>query len=346
MKNRDKFIDLRSDTVTKPSKAMLEAMFSSEVGDDVFEEDPTVNELEKRCALLFGKEAGLFVPSGTMANQIAIRMHTKLQDEVICDKLSHIYYYEGGGTFSNSGVSMRLIDGNRGRVNSRLIQENINDKSQIYLPVSTLVCLENTCNKGGGSYYDIDSVKNISAVCKENSLALYMDGARIFNALTETGEKPAMYGELCDSISFCFSKGLGAPVGSILLTSSKNITAARRIRKAFGGGMRQAGYLAAACLYALENNIERLKEDHLRAREIGKVLSSKNWVKNIIPVDTNIIIFSLQSDTSVNKILDELFRRNIRAVPFGKNEIRMVTHLDFDDDMLEQTILAINKISV
>jgi len=340
------YIDLRSDTVTRPSKEMLEAMMAAETGDDVFDEDPTVKLLERKAAALFGKEAGLFVPSGTMANQIAIRLHTQLQDEIICDRLSHIYYYESGGTFSNSGVSVRLLNGDRGRITADLVEENLNDPAQIYLPVSSMVCLENTCNKGGGSYYDLNEIKRIASLCTHHSLKLYVDGARIFNALTETGEKPDEYGRLADTLSFCFSKGLGAPVGSVLLTSAQNLNKAKRIRKAFGGGMRQAGYLAAACNFALDNNIGRLKEDHVRAKEIGKYLAAKNWVEELIPVDTNIIVFRLAVGLTVKKILDQLSERNIKAVPFGHREIRMVTHLDFTDQMLEQVISAINNIKV
>jgi threonine aldolase len=340
------FIDLRSDTVTSPSKEMLEAMMAAETGDDVFDEDPTVKLLERKAAALFGKEAGLFVPSGTMANQIAIRLHTQLQDEIICDRLSHIYYYESGGTFSNSGVSVRLLNGDRGRITADLVEENLNDPAQIYLPVSSMVCLENTCNKGGGSYYNLNEIERIASLCKNHSLKLYVDGARIFNALTETGEKPDEYGRLADTLSFCFSKGLGAPVGSVLLTSAQNLNKAKRIRKAFGGGMRQAGYLAAACNFALDNNIGRLKEDHARAKELGKCLAAINWVEELIPVDTNIIVFRLAAGLTVKKILDQLSERNIKAVPFGHREIRMVTHLDFTDKMLEQVISAINKLKV
>ena len=344
--SRDLFIDLRSDTVTRPSAGMLQAMFEAEVGDDVFEEDPTVIALEEKSAKLFGMEAGMFVPSGTMANQIAIRLNTQLQHEIICDKLSHIYYYEGGGTFSNSGVSIRLLDGNRGRITANQVLENINDPANIYSAVSSLICIENTCNKGGGSYYSVADVKAISKVCKEHTLKLHIDGARIFNALAESGESEQLYGSLADTLSFCFSKGLGAPVGSMLLSSSDGIKKARRIRKAFGGGMRQAGYLAAAGIYALENNINRLREDHLRAKSIGKALSECSWVEKVIPVETNIIVFRCIEGKSVKKIIDELLTMHIKVVPFGPRDIRMVTHLDISDNMIDEILTAIKKIRI
>lgn len=341
---KDQFIDLRSDTVTRPTPEMLECMFNAAVGDDVFEEDPTVIELEKKSALLFGKETGLFVPSGTMANQIAIRMHTQLQDEIICDKLSHIYYYEAGGTFSNSGVSVRLIDGNRGRINATQVLDNINDIESSYSAVSSLVSIENTCNKGGGSFYSINDVRAISSACKESKLKLHIDGARIFNALVETKESPTDYGACADTISFCFSKGLGAPVGSMLLSTESGIRKARRIRKAFGGGMRQVGYLAAAGIYALDNHINRLKEDHQRAKEIGNHLISSNWVEKVLPVETNIIVFRIQAELDVKKIISTLAEKRIKAVPFGPKDIRMVTHLDITDSMTDEIISVIKKI--
>ncbi len=343
---KEQFIDLRSDTVTRPTSDMLSAMFNAEVGDDVFDEDPTVIALEEKSARLFGMEAGIFVPSGTMANQIAIRLHTQLQHEVICDKLSHIYYYEGGGTFSNSGVSIRLLDGDRGRINAAQVLENINDPANVYMPVSSLVSLENTCNKGGGSYYSLQQVVEISKICRQHGLKLHLDGARIFNAMAETGDSPESYGACSDTLSFCYSKGLGAPVGSVLLSSKENIRKARRIRKAFGGGMRQAGYLAAAGIYALDHHIDRLKDDHIRARKIGKKLSECNWVEEVIPVETNIIVFRLINNISVKNILDKLLQQRIKAVPFGHREIRMVTHLDISDEMIDQTINALQTISI
>ncbi|HRH67836.1 MAG TPA: GntG family PLP-dependent aldolase, partial [Bacteroidia bacterium] len=296
-------IDLRSDTVTRPTPEMLDAMFHAEVGDDVFEEDPTINRLEEKAANLFGMEAALFVPSGTMANQVSIKLLTNPQDEVICDKLSHIYYYEAGGVAFNSGVSMRFIEGDRGRITPGQIEENINDPATVYSSPTTLVSIENTCNKAGGSYYTLHEMQDISALCRKHSIHVHLDGARIFNAITETGDSPEELGKLFDTVGFCLSKGLGAPVGSVILSTREKIFRARRIRKAWGGGMRQAGYLAAAGIYALDNHRERLKEDHLRAKKIGKLLSALPFVAEVLPVDTNIIVFKVSPATDAIKLL-------------------------------------------
>jgi len=326
-------IDLRSDTITRPTEGMKEAMHQAEVGDDVFEDDPTVNALQDRLSDMFGMEAGLYCPSGTMTNQIGMRVHTQPQDEIICHKNSHVYKYEGGGMMSNSGVSPKLLEGDRGRITAEGIAQNINPED-VHLPLSRLVVLENTMNKGGGSIYDINEIKKIRTVCDEKDLAMHLDGARLFNALVETDEDPRDYGMLFDTISICFSKGLGAPVGSVLLGSEEKIKLAKRIRKALGGGMRQAGYLAAACLYALDHHVERLKEDHARAREIGEILSRLSFVHAIMPVDTNIVIAELSGKT-VEEFLEQLARENIYGVPFGENMVRFVTHLDFDDEQLD-----------
>ncbi|REJ83709.1 MAG: threonine aldolase [Bacteroidetes bacterium] len=343
MTKGNEWIDLRSDTVTRPTLPMLEYMFNAECGDDVFGEDPSVNALEKKSAEIFGMEAALFVPSGTMANQIAIRLHTRSQDEVMCDRLSHIYYYEAGGMFSNSGVSVRFLDGDRGRISAEQILQNINDRNNIHLPLSTLVSIENTCNKGGGSFYKVDEVHKISYVCREHHLKLHMDGARIFNALTESRESPQQYGMICDSISFCLSKGLGAPVGSVLLSSEENIQKARRIRKGFGGGMRQAGFMAAAGIFALDNHIDRLEQDHENAKKIGKTLANQTWVSEVLPVETNIVVFRLADQINTDLLLNYLVKKNIKAVPFGNQTIRMVTHLDISNDMIENVIIALNN---
>lgn len=310
---------------------------NAKVGDDVFEEDPTVITLERRLAEIFGMEAGLFCPSGTMTNQIALKILTQPMDEVICDKRSHIYNYEGGGIAFNSSISVRLLDGDRGRITPGQILNNINPDN-IHHPVSSLVSLENTVNKGGGSIYLFSQIAEIAKVCRQNKLKLHLDGARIFNALVETGDQASSYGACFDTISVCLSKGLGAPVGSVLLCSKENIKKAKRVRKVFGGGMRQAGYLAAAGLYALDHNIERLKEDHLRARVLGETLSRLNYIEEVMPVDTNIVIFRLIEGVGSHVFLHELSKHNIMAVPFGKREVRMVTHLDFDDGMLEKVI--------
>lgn len=333
-------IELRSDTFTKPDKAMLEAMMAAEVGDDVFGLDPTVNALEQKLADQFGMEAGIFCPSGTMTNQIAIRVHTQPQDDVICDRYAHIYLYEGGGMMANSGASVSLLEGDRGRITAEQVRAAIKP-DDIHAPISRLVGVENTMNKGGGSIYDYRELVKIRSVVDEYNLKFHMDGARLFNALVETGEDPKLYGKLFDTISICLSKGLGAPVGSVLLGSHEEIKRARRIRKVFGGGMRQAGYLAAAGIYAIDNNVVKLKEDHRRAREIGKVLESCAYVNDIMPIDTNILIFSADD---VPGILAKMEARGVLGIPFSPKDIRLVTHLDFTDEMLEETIRVLKSI--
>ena len=328
-------IDLRSDTVTRPSKAMLDAMFNAEVGDDVFNEDPTVIKLEEKAALMFGKEAGLFCPSGTMTNQIAIRVHTRPGDELICDVNAHIFNYEGGGISSNSGVQARLINGDRGRITAEQIEQNINADFD-WLTHSSLVCLENTVNRAGGSYYTVDMIKPIQQLCKAKKINFHLDGARIFNALTETKETTQEVGSLFDSISICLSKGLGTPAGSLVLGTKEFIKKARRVRKVFGGGMRQIGFLAAAGIYALDNNIIRLKEDHKRAKQIESILKKLPYVESILPVDSNIIIFNLSKEISGEAFEKKMLAQNIKIAAFGKQTIRFVTHLDFSDDMLER----------
>ncbi|MFK7952726.1 MAG: low specificity L-threonine aldolase [Ekhidna sp.] len=326
-------IDLRSDTITKPTKEMLEAMTAAEVGDDVFGDDPTVNALQEKIANLFGMEAAIYCPSGTMTNQIAMRIHTQPQDEVICHKHSHVYLYEGGGMMSNSMVSPKLLEGNRGRITAEQIEESINP-DDIHFPKSKLVVLENTMNKGGGSTYDLDEIKKIRKVCTENGLKLHLDGARLFNAIVKTDDDPKEYGYLFDSISICFSKGLGAPIGSVLLGMEKDMKEAVRVRKMLGGGMRQAGYLAAACIYALDHNIDRLIADHSRAEEIGKVLKELQFIEEVMPVDTNIVIAKLEEGLSEKWFLEELEKKGIKTVGFGKGLVRFVTHLHFGDEDL------------
>ena len=327
-------IELRSDTFTKPSPAMLEAMFSAQVGDDVFEEDYTVKSLEEKTAKMFGYEAGLFCTSGTMTNQIAINVHVNQGDEVICDALSHVYLYEGGGIAANSSASVNLLHGNRGRLTAEQISDAIHEDN-VHYPISRLVSLENTVNKGGGCYYQLADIQKIKTVCEDKNMALHLDGARLFNALVETQENPLEYGKAFDSISICLSKGLGIPVGSVLLGTSEFIKKARKVRKRWGGGWRQAGYLAAAGIYALENNIERLKDDHKRAREIGKIMEGISEVEEIYPVDTNIVIFRINDKVSVADYVKKLSDKGIKASPFGKNLVRFVTHLDFTHEHLE-----------
>ncbi|HOP64562.1 MAG TPA: GntG family PLP-dependent aldolase [Spirochaetota bacterium] len=336
-------IDLRSDTVTKPGKEMLEQMINAEVGDDVYGEDRTVNRLESMAAEMFGMDAALFCSSGTMTNQIAINAHTKPGDEVICDRLAHIYFYEGGGIAKNSGASVALLSGNRGRFTSTDVEAAI-CPDDIHRPITSLVAVENTVNKGGGACWDFNELKKISYLCSEKGISFHMDGARIFNAITETGETAKQYGEIFDSISICLSKGLGAPVGSLLLGNSDFIRRSRRIRKVYGGGMRQAGFLAAAGIYALENNIKRLGEDHKRAREIGKVLETLPYVEEVVPVETNILIFRLKDSITEKEFLVKLKGKGILATAFGPQTIRFVTHLDFTEEMLHRTVEILKSI--
>lgn len=336
-------IDLRSDTVTLPSKAMLEAMFEAKVGDDVMHDDPTVNLLEEKVASLFGMEATVFSPTGTMSNQIGLKAHTRPGDEVICDGSSHIYNFEGGGIALNSGCSVRLLQGDRGRFTATDVLKNINDSGNEHLAFTKVVAIENTCNKGGGSYYAFNEVEKIAQVCKSNNLSFHLDGARLFNALVETPEDPKHYGATFDSISICLSKGLGAPIGSVLIGKKDFIAYARRFRKAFGGGMRQAGYLAAAGIFALENNIDRLKYDHKRAKELEGVLKSLPFVKSVMPADTNIVIFELEDKVDCEGFIDQLKEKGILMNKFGAQTIRAVTHLDFKDIHLEEVVEKLRK---
>jgi threonine aldolase len=327
-------IDLRSDTLTQPTAGMKEAMFAAPVGDDVFGEDPTVNALETKIAALFGMEAALFCPSGTMTNQIAIRLHTGPQKEVICHQYSHIYLYEGGGIMANSMASVKLLTGDLGKITASQVAESINP-DDVHAPETTLVSLENTMNKGGGSIYTLDEIKPIHALCKEKGIKLHLDGARLFNALVETGESPAEWGAQFDTISICLSKGLGCPIGSVLLGTKADIKRAKKVRKVFGGGMRQAGFLAAAGIYALDHQVERLKEDHHRARVLGEFLVQAPHVVEVLPVATNIVIARLEG-ISTEAYLQQLAANGIKGVKFGKDLVRFVTHLDFGDAHLEE----------
>lgn len=341
----DNIMDLRSDTVTKPSPEMLEAMIQAEVGDDVFDEDPSVKALEAKVATMFGKEAALFCPSGTMTNQIAVRINTAPQDQVICDRRSHIYNYEGGGLAFNSLVSVRLVDGDRGRITPQDVEDNINPDN-IHFPVTKLVVLENTVNKGGGSYYDLLQVAGINEVAARNKLKMHLDGARLFNALVETEESPADWGIYFDTISICLSKGLGAPVGSVLCGNLEAMSMAKRVRKVLGGGMRQAGYLAAAGLYALEHHVNALADDNRRARTLGDIVRNQPFVKSVHPVDTNIVIFELEDSISPNRLLEKLSAKDVRALPFGGQEVRMVTHREITDEMVDRFSEVVKKLQI
>lgn len=336
-------IDLRSDTVTQPTLEMKEVMLNAPLGDDVFGDDPSINELEAYASNLFGMEAAVFCPSGTMTNQIAIKVHSNAPGELICDELSHVYKYEGGGIGFNSGLATHLLKGQQGRLTAAEIEAAI-QPDDLHFPETQLVSLENTCNKGGGTIYDIEEIKKISTLCKERGLKLHLDGARVFNAIVESDYTARDMGAQFDTISVCLSKGLGAPVGSVLLGTTQSIKRARRIRKIFGGGMRQAGSLAAAATFALKNNIERLQDDHAKARTLEQTLEQCSFVKKVLPVYTNIVVFEVQDDLLHSDIIEKLNQENIRTVAFGPQQIRLVTHLDFTENMLERTVQVLKSI--
>lgn len=336
-------IDFRSDTVTQPTPAMLDAMFHAPVGDDVFGEDPSINRLEAMSAGLFGMEAAIFCPSGTMTNQIAIKCHTQPGDEVICERLSHVYQYEGGGIAFNSGASVRLVEGSRGRITADQVMESINP-DDVHKPISTLVSLENTANRGGGSCYNFIDIQAIKEVCLQNKLKLHLDGARLFNALIAKNETCRQYGEVFDTISICLSKGLGTPVGSVLIGPKELIKKARRIRKIFGGAMRQAGFMAAAGIYALENNIARLAEDHSHAQLIAKALQEKDFVGELLPVETNIIIFEVKGRYTSRDLAAKMKELGIFVIAISPKQIRIVVHLDISPENVQRTIEVINSL--
>ena len=338
-------VDLRSDTVTKPTPGMLEAMMHAEVGDDVFGEDPTIKKLEEKCARLLGMGGAVYCPSGTMTNQIGIKVLTQPYDEVICYKGTHIYKYEGGGLAGNSNVSVRLLSGDRGRLSVEDISSNINSTTDSHYALTSVVSLENTVVREAGSYYQLDQIKKVSEFARSRGLKMHLDGARLFNALAETDDRPADMGQHFDTISICLSKGLGAPVGSVLACRKELESKVRRVRKAFGGGMRQSGYLAAAGIYALDNHISRLKDDHARAKVLDNALRGQSYVKSIMPVDTNIIIFELTPGITPEKFLVKIGEHQVKALVFSPTEIRFVTHLDFDNQMLEKTVDVLKKIS-
>lgn len=336
-------IDFRSDTVTRPTKDMLAFMHSAPVGDDVFGEDPSINSLEKITAALFGKEAGLFCPSGTMSNQIAIKTHTQAGDEVICEELSHIYQYEGGGIAFNAGCSVKLLQGDRGRITPEQVLSGIN-ADDVHKPRTSLVSLENTSNRGGGSCYEFTTFEAIKQVTDAHRIGLHLDGARVFNAIVHKNEAPLAYGKVFDSISICLSKGLGAPVGSVLVGNQDFIKKARRWRKVFGGGMRQAGFMAAAGIYALDHHIERLSEDHKKAQMLKEVLQKKEFVKEVLDVETNIVIATLQGQFTPTRLVHFLAEKGILTYAISPTQIRFVLHLDITDEELETTIKTINNI--
>ena len=336
-------IDFRSDTVTLPTPKMLAYMHQAPVGDDVFGEDPSINALEAKTASMFGMEAGLFCPSGTMTNQLAIKTHTQAGDEVICEELSHVYQYEGGGIASNSGCSVKLLQGNRGRITANQVLAAIHPED-VHKPISKLISLENTCNRGGGACYDFNELVDIQKVAKAHQLGLHLDGARIFNAIVHKKEDPKQYGQLFDSISICLSKGLGAPVGSVLLGNTAFVKKARRWRKVFGGGMRQAGSLAAAGIYALDHHVDRLKQDHEKALLIKEALVKKDFVTEVFEVETNIVIAKIEGKYNATQLSALLKEHHILVIAMTPALVRFVLHLDITDEMLTTTIATIEKL--
>ena len=324
-------IDLRSDTITKPTSAMLEYMMHAEVGDDVYKEDPTVNKLEQRIAEMFGMDSALYFPTGSMTNQAAIKIHTQPGEQLIADKYAHVYNYEGGGVSFNSGVSCKLIDGNRGLITAAQVEESINPPDFYHSPLTTLVCLENTTNKGGGACYDLDEIVKIKEVCNTHGLGLHLDGARLWNALVATGQTASAYGELFDTISVCLSKGLGAPMGSVLVGKQQFMNKAMRVRKVLGGGMRQVGFMAAAGLYGLDHHIDRMDDDHSKAKEIAVLLESLSYVKSVEKTETNILIFNLKESTDETVFVSYLFDNDIIISDMGQGKLRIVTHYDYSN---------------
>jgi threonine aldolase len=338
-------IDLRSDTVTKPTPGMLEAMRHADIGDDVLGEDPSVKKLEQKAAAMLGMDAGVFCPSGTMTNQIGIRVLTEPYDEIICYQGAHIYKYEGGGLSGNSLVSVKLLSGDRGRLTTNEIAASINNSADPHYPPKSVVALENSVVREAGSFYSWQQIREISEFSRSRGLKMHLDGARFFNAITESGGASEDTGKYFDTVSICLSKGLGAPVGSVLLCKKELEHKVRRMRKVFGGGMRQAGYLAAAGSYALDNHIGRLKEDHKRAKDLWTAITGLSYIKTVMPADTNIVIFTLADGLTAQKFLGKLSEFDIKASMFSENRIRMVTHLDFNDAMLQKTTEILKKLS-
>ncbi|WP_026452293.1 threonine aldolase family protein [Aequorivita capsosiphonis] len=339
-------IDLRSDTVTRPTPEMMQAIINAEVGDDVYKEDPTTNKLEQKLAAMFGMDTALFFPSGSMANQAAIKLHTQPGEQLIADKWAHVYNFEGGGVSFNSGVSCKLIDGNRGMITAEQVEESINPPDFYHSPLTSLVCLENTTNKGGGACYDFSEIKKIRKVCDKHNLGLHLDGARIWNALVAKNEKAKDYGKVFDTISVCLSKGLGAPMGSVLLGNSEIMQKAMRVRKVLGGGMRQIGFMTAAGIYALDNHVERLAEDHKKAFEIANTLSQQAYIKNVEPSETNIVIFYLAETISEEKFIKNLLKKDIKISTMGQGKLRIVTHLDYTDAMHEKFLQTLTNYKI
>lgn len=335
-------IDLRSDTVTKPTVEMMEAIMSAKTGDDVFREDPTAKRLEEKMAVLFGMDEALYFPTGSMSNQAAIKLHTQPGEQLICDSWAHIYNYEAGGAAFNSGVSCKLINGNRGMINAKQVESSINPPDFYHSPLTSLVCLENTTNKGGGACYDFDEIVNIKKVCDKHDLGLHLDGARLMNAIVAKKEDPKEYGKIFDSISICLSKGLGAPLGTVLLGNKDLMRNAVRIRKIFGGAMRQIGFMAAAGLYGIEHLVDRMAEDHKKASEIAKVLEQQEYIKRVEKTETNIVIFYLNEIVTEDKYLSDMGKKNVKISNMGQGKLRIVTHYDYTQEMHEIFLEILN----
>ena len=338
-------IDLRSDTLTKPTPEMLDFMMQAEVGDDVYKEDPTVNELENRIADFFGMDEALYFPTGSMTNQAAIKIHTQPGEQLIADKYAHVYNYEGGGVSFNSGVSCKLLDGDRGIITAEQVIDAINPPDFYHSPLSSLVCLENTTNKGGGACYDLNDINTIREVCDDHKLGLHLDGARLWNALVATGQDPKAYGKLFDTISVCLSKGLGAPMGSVLVGKKELMSKAIRVRKVLGGGMRQIGYMAAAGLYALDHHIERMSDDHNKAKTLEHVLSALDFVDQVDAVETNIVIFKLKPHIVIEDFMNKLATANIHISNMGQGKLRLVTHYDYSDEAHQSFIDVLKRMT-
>jgi len=338
-------IDLRSDTVTKPTKGMLNAMLTAQVGDDVYKEDPSVNALEKRLADMFGMDEALFFPTGSMANQTALKLHTNPGEQVICDKYAHIYNYEGGGASFNSGISCKLVDGHKGMFTAEQAEASINPPDFYHSPLTTLIAIENTTNKGGGACWDFEELTRIKKIADKHNLGYHLDGARLWNALVAKGESPKAYGALFDTISVCLSKGLGAPMGSVLIGNKNLMKGALRVRKILGGGMRQVGFAAAAGLYGLDHHFERLAEDHKKAKEIGEALLAINAIKKVEPIETNIVIFELKDTVDETYFLNTLKAHHIYIIGMGSHKLRMVTHLDYTNEMHQQLLRVLKTLA-
>ncbi len=341
-------IDLRSDTVTKPTPGMMAAMLSAPVGDDVFGEDPTVNAIERRTAAMFGLEAGLFVPSGTMANQIAVRVHCRPQDEILLETNSHICLWEAGGAAALSGVTLRTIDSRTG--DGLLGEGDFADKvrpDDMHSVRTRLVCLENTHNRGGGTVYSPDAINAIARWARQHKLAMHLDGARIWNAIVKTGVPAKVWGGMFDTVNVCFSKGLGTPVGSMLLGSKDLIAHARRIRKLFGGAMRQIGFLAAACDYAIDHHINRLADDHANAKIVADAVAEvPGFTLTPHKVETNLVWFEVDSrHGSAKEVADRLKAKGVLVAPLGTRVVRAVTHLDVTREQCEVAATAIRSLA-